>query len=551
MAVYTGSSIVDYLKSTGQDSSYAARKKLATDLGISGYSGTAAQNTQLLNSLRNQGTATSKVATPTVTATPAQTAASQKVAETESQWGPLSPGYAEAIKSGTEADYLKGVDKLVSDTPVSSGNSSLPNVSGLSNINFNAAPATYADPYSDKINAALDKILNYNPAPYNDPYADEISALLNKILAYDPNATYDVTQDAQYNPLKTQYETAGEKAFQDTIGDLAAMTGGRANTWATSAASQAKNKYAQEFEASVLPSLINQEMSRRQNTYNNLVNQLNELQGLSEVSYGRNKDATENQYNNILQQLEALTGLSDNSYSRNRDTVADTGMVNGNYTQSGKINQQAIEQNEQANLANQAATIAAANYENIQAEINRRASANPNDPLIPYLQAERQKKIANEASATSATAAQQYKDALDMWERSGTASAEVARILGLPVGAKTADYNIDLMQANTSRMNAETARANAGKAASNASTFTDTQILNMAKDMINQTVPAYGTFDEDNIYNPTNPLTDADGNQMMKPKYTRKQIEEWISNILPATEEGDKAFDDIVKALWR
>ena len=49
---YTGSSIVDYLGSTGQASDYASRAKLATSKGITGYAGTADQNTQLLNMLR-------------------------------------------------------------------------------------------------------------------------------------------------------------------------------------------------------------------------------------------------------------------------------------------------------------------------------------------------------------------------------------------------------------------------------------------------------------------------------------------------------------------
>ncbi len=57
-------SIVDYLKSIGQDSSYQARASLALQQGIEGYSGTAEQNIQLLNILR---------ATPIGTQTPAGT----------------------------------------------------------------------------------------------------------------------------------------------------------------------------------------------------------------------------------------------------------------------------------------------------------------------------------------------------------------------------------------------------------------------------------------------------------------------------------------------
>lgn len=62
---YTGGSIVDYLSSTGQDSSFSSRSKLAQQYGISGYQGTATQNTQLLNILRGSPTAT--LTTPTGT----------------------------------------------------------------------------------------------------------------------------------------------------------------------------------------------------------------------------------------------------------------------------------------------------------------------------------------------------------------------------------------------------------------------------------------------------------------------------------------------------
>lgn len=57
---YKGDSIVDYLKSIGQPSSFSHRKKLAQQHGIKGYVGTASQNTKLLNALRgNKTTATS------------------------------------------------------------------------------------------------------------------------------------------------------------------------------------------------------------------------------------------------------------------------------------------------------------------------------------------------------------------------------------------------------------------------------------------------------------------------------------------------------------
>jgi hypothetical protein len=51
---YTGPSIVDYLKSVGQASDFSSRTQLAKQHGITNYTGTAAQNTQLLNLLRSR-----------------------------------------------------------------------------------------------------------------------------------------------------------------------------------------------------------------------------------------------------------------------------------------------------------------------------------------------------------------------------------------------------------------------------------------------------------------------------------------------------------------
>lgn len=50
---YTGNSIVDGLKSAGVDSSYAYRSQLAKANGITNYTGSASQNTALLNKLKN------------------------------------------------------------------------------------------------------------------------------------------------------------------------------------------------------------------------------------------------------------------------------------------------------------------------------------------------------------------------------------------------------------------------------------------------------------------------------------------------------------------
>lgn len=52
-STYKGNSIVEYLQSIGQPSSFTHRRKLAKQYGIKGYVGTAAQNLQLLRILRD------------------------------------------------------------------------------------------------------------------------------------------------------------------------------------------------------------------------------------------------------------------------------------------------------------------------------------------------------------------------------------------------------------------------------------------------------------------------------------------------------------------
>lgn len=56
-AVYTGGSIVEYLKSVGKASDFNSRKKYAAQHGIVNYTGTAAQNTKLLALMRGDSSA--------------------------------------------------------------------------------------------------------------------------------------------------------------------------------------------------------------------------------------------------------------------------------------------------------------------------------------------------------------------------------------------------------------------------------------------------------------------------------------------------------------
>ena len=140
---YTGISIVDYLNSIGQDSSYANRAKLAQQNGISNYTGTSAQNTQLLGIL-NKPTSTGTTNTPT---TPVTT----PVVNTSSSTGNTSSNIALAapIGSGSQANiYNPTTGQTAYQTPgasIPSGWVSSITPSTVSSSGY-STPTTLPDP---------------------------------------------------------------------------------------------------------------------------------------------------------------------------------------------------------------------------------------------------------------------------------------------------------------------------------------------------------------------------------------------------------------------
>ena len=107
---YTGTSVVDYLKSVGQASDYSTRAKLAASNGISNYSGTAAQNTQLLSILNKPVSSATSIPTPPPNMTPAQqTAWNNMVAliPTPSSTGGSNSAPTSTL-SNSSGDYVVG-----------------------------------------------------------------------------------------------------------------------------------------------------------------------------------------------------------------------------------------------------------------------------------------------------------------------------------------------------------------------------------------------------------------------------------------------------------
>jgi hypothetical protein len=86
-----------------------------------------------------------------------------------------------------------------------------------------------------------------------------------------------------------------------------------------------------------------------------------------------------------------------------------------------------------------------------QGEINKRLATpdTADNELIPYLRIARAQKIASQNEAQLSAQETQIKRAYDIFKLTGVATADVANILGIPVGTKTPEYlktELDKMQ---------------------------------------------------------------------------------------------------------
>lgn len=102
--IYHGNSIVKYLDSIGEASSYEARKQLAIKYGISNYSGTAVQNIQLLGIIRD-----GKKAPSTLVATPNKTV---KVGDTVTIPAGKLYGQGNAVNPSNNAKLTGKVERI-------------------------------------------------------------------------------------------------------------------------------------------------------------------------------------------------------------------------------------------------------------------------------------------------------------------------------------------------------------------------------------------------------------------------------------------------------
>lgn len=117
---------------------------------------------------------------------------------------------------------------------------------------------------------------------------EEAAKRLNTAGTELGNMTYDNFKAGNvYKGLQRDYQQGGQMAMKDTLGQVAARTGGMASSYATSAANQSYNNYMKGLEDAAR-SLFNEEYSRAKDKYNTARDEYS-------TAYGEYRDELEDQ----------------------------------------------------------------------------------------------------------------------------------------------------------------------------------------------------------------------------------------------------------------
>ena len=269
-------SIVDYLNQKGQGSSFAARKQLANQMGMTGYTGTANQNLSLLNQLRNGGGNNNPSANVMAGVdTSGQANVAQNASSGMSSSSTTTSKYP--TRTYTPSEQVEKAYKAYS-------------------ARLGSMPGDYNESeYVDARREQLRKIEESRPDAFKSKYEDQISSLLDNIYN-EKKFSYtgkDLQNDDLYKMYAQRYTDSARRAMQDTMANAQAQSGGYGSTYAQQVGQQA---------------------------YDTTMGGLNDKAlEFRDKAYQMYRDDRANRYN----QLQAFQGQDNTDYSRYRDTVSD------------------------------------------------------------------------------------------------------------------------------------------------------------------------------------------------------------------------------------
>ena len=152
---------------------------------------------------------------------------------------------------------------------------------------------------------------SYEAAPtYTSRYQNQIDDLTRQILNREA-FSYDPEKDPTYQQYKESYTRNGERAMQDTLGQVSARTGGLASSYAGSAAQQTYDNYMGAL-ADKIPELKQLAYSMYQDEGNTQRANLEMLEALEQGDYAK--------YADLLAQYNTDRSFD---YGVHRDNISD------------------------------------------------------------------------------------------------------------------------------------------------------------------------------------------------------------------------------------
>lgn len=329
-------SIVDYLKSQGQDSSLSARKDIAKSLGISNYSGTYSQNIQMLNALKNAPSVKAADSGNAKADTKADTKADVK-ADTKIETDTVDSGKPNGVDDKYwdvgNSTYTMSDDQKRLDSTVQSDLSNFKNLASntdiISNSTWAGINSSFVVP-SEVLEAdrylaeQLQKIQSGKTS-----YSDQVRDMMDKIMNRE-KFSYDVDADPLFQQALASAMNSGKQAMQDTIGQASALTGGYGSTYATTAGNQAYNAYIEDAYDN-LPQYYQMALEAYQMEGDEMYRQYSMLSTEDDKEYNRNITAYDATYQYRNQKYN-------DAYTQYRDAKSDAfAMANLELSENSQI----------------------------------------------------------------------------------------------------------------------------------------------------------------------------------------------------------------------
>ena len=297
----TSQSIVDYLKSQGQDSSYSAAK---TD------------------NKKAVAKADKKVDTKVDTKVDNKADAGSKLLGVDDELYNKTQTPFEASKDVKNADKknnnaLSNLEDLVNTDSIISGS-----VWDAINSDFSVpGEVREADAY---LSSQLEKIQS-GKTSYSDQVKNMMDAIMNR-----EKFSYDVDTDPLFQQALASAMNSGKQAMQDTIGQASALTGGYGSTYATTAGNQAYNSFIEDAYDN-LPQYYQMAMEAYQMEGDEMYRQFGMLSELDDKEFNRNLTAYDATY-------QHRNRMYDEAYNMFRDSKNDAfAMANLQLNEHGQL----------------------------------------------------------------------------------------------------------------------------------------------------------------------------------------------------------------------